>query len=36
VYSFNRIAFRLKIFTNELAETDIVIDYENTFHWSLD
>ena len=32
---FNRITFRLKILSYQLAETDVVVDYKHTFHWLL-
>src|SRR5215212_3634689 len=32
---FDGIAFRLKVFSNQLAEADVVVNYQNAFHWLL-
>jgi hypothetical protein len=32
---FNRVTFRLKIFSYQLAKADVVVDYKHVFHWLL-
>ena len=31
----HRITFRLKILSDQLAQADIVVNYEDAFHWLL-
>jgi hypothetical protein len=32
---FNRVTFRLKIFSYQLAKADVVVNYKNVLHWLL-